>query len=153
MTPKPCQDAPNLTMEITVALDKNQQEVRTAVLTGLLQHNELFLGAGGRTDLAISARDTNGTVIGGATGGVYYDRLMIDLLWIAEGHRGNGLGSRILTEMETRARSIGACKAIVDTLSFQAAPFYEKLGYTEAGRIPNFLAEFDRIYFTKDLTA
>ena len=140
-------------MEITVANDNNQPEVRTAVLNGLLQHNELFLGPGGRTDLAISARDANGTVIGGATGGVYYDRLMIDLVWIEEGHRGEGLGSRILTEMEAQARKIGACKAIVHTLSFQAAPFYEKLGYTEAARIPNFLAEFDRIYFTKDLTA
>jgi hypothetical protein len=39
----------------------------------------------------------------------------------------------------------------LDTLSFQALGFYQKLGYSEFGRLSGFSGKYDRIYLHKRL--
>jgi GNAT superfamily N-acetyltransferase len=132
----------------TVAIDE-PASVEGSLIQGLLQYNEAFLGPANRTVLAASARLSDGTLIGGVTGRVIYECLMIELVWVAEEYRGCGLGSRLLTEIEAEAHRRGASKAFLDTFDFQAAPFYEKHGYVEAARVKGFFDSRDRIYMTK----
>jgi GNAT superfamily N-acetyltransferase len=50
-------------------------------------------------------------------------------LWVAEAARGAGHGARLLENAEAYARSRGAVGATLETYTFQARPFYERLGY------------------------
>lgn len=138
-------------MNIEVAPEPDQKLAYEAVLDGLRLYNERFLGPSRKKDLAVLAKDEDGRIVGGATGHVYNRRLFIDLLWVNEGHRGQGIGSRVVRGMESEGCLLGATRALLDTFTFQAAPFYEKNGYREVARIPRFFGEYDRIYMGKDV--
>ena len=57
----------------------------------------------------------------------------------AASHRGQGIGSALLREAESRARQNGRTLLVLDTAVDEGATgFYEKLGYTLAGTIPDF---------------
>jgi ribosomal protein S18 acetylase RimI-like enzyme len=60
------------------------------------------------------------------------------VLWVAESHRGQGIGDRLLREAESDARRRGAKAAYLDTFRWQAKDFYEKHGYREFGRLEDF---------------
>ena len=137
-------------MSVTVTLDPSPEATRAAVLEGLIQYNERFLGPRQHAPLVVVARDEAGALVGGASGGLYYDRLAVDILWVQEAHRGQGLGTRLLSAIEEEARRRGAVRVFLDTFTFQAAPFYEKQGYIEVARIPRYFGEYDRIYLRKD---
>ena len=138
-------------MNVSVGVDSDSVTARMTVLAGLKLYNEGFLGPTRHASVAVTARDEDGTVVGGAVGAVYYDRLTIELVWVAEGCRGQGLGSRVLQAIEAEARRLDATRAYLDTFGFQAAPFYEKQGYQEAARIRDYWDGYDRIYLTKEL--
>ena len=65
-----------------------------------------------------------------------YDWL-IELLFVPEALRGRRLGMRLIERAEEAAREGGCIGAWLDTFSFQARGFYERLGYTLAGEIPD----------------
>ena len=74
-------------------------------------------------------RGERGEVLGGLLGHLWGGWLQVNVLWVAEEIRGLGYGTRLLESAETYARSKGAIGAVLDTHSFQARPFYERLGY------------------------
>ncbi len=84
----------------------------------------------------VVARGGDGEIVGGAAAKFHFDVLYLDDLWVHAGARGSGLGSRIMALFETRGRELGARVAWLDTLSWQARPFYEKLGYAVFGELP-----------------
>ena len=77
--------------------------------------------------------------------------LFVHLLWVGEPYRGQGVGSRLITEAEQAARERGCHGAYVDTFTFQAPKFYERLGYREFGRLDDFPPGHSRIWFAKRL--
>jgi GNAT superfamily N-acetyltransferase len=82
-----------------------------------------------RTPLAVQLKNDNGDVIAGAAGRTFGDWLLINTLWVSDELRGQNIGSKILKEIETAAKNRGCIKSLLDTLNFQAMPFYEKSGY------------------------
>ncbi|MBN1982492.1 MAG: GNAT family N-acetyltransferase, partial [Chitinivibrionales bacterium] len=60
---------------------------------------------------------------------VYGLWLDIKVLFIEEAARRKGLGTRLLKEAEEFGREKGCTTASLCTFSFQARPFYEKMGY------------------------
>ncbi|MEW6997413.1 GNAT family N-acetyltransferase [Colwelliaceae bacterium BS250] len=82
-----------------------------------------------RTPLAVQIKNDNGEVIAGAAGRTFGDWLLIDTLWVSDELRGQNIGSQILKEIEFAAKQRGCVKCLLDTLNFQAMPFYEKYGY------------------------
>jgi ribosomal protein S18 acetylase RimI-like enzyme len=70
-----------------------------------------------------------GDVLGGVLAQLWGGWLQITYLWVAEKARGLGHGTRLMANAETYARSRGAVGATLETHSFQARPFYERLGY------------------------
>jgi hypothetical protein len=53
--------------------------------------------------------------------------------------------------VEEKARELGAKNAYLDTFSFQAPGFYEKLGYQTFGELPAFPPGHERFYMKKEL--
>lgn len=82
-----------------------------------------------RIPLAIQLTSNSGDVIAGATARSFGDWLLLDTLWVSEDLRGQDIGSRILKEIEKAGKSRGCIKCFLETLNFQAMPFYEKHGY------------------------
>ena len=68
-------------------------------------------------------------VVGGAVGRRWGRCAEIQQLWVAESHRGRGIGSRLVRAFERRAAEHGVRHFYLETLSFQAPRFYETLGY------------------------
>jgi GNAT superfamily N-acetyltransferase len=84
--------------------------------------------------LAVFVRN-GGEVVAGLAGETYCGWLFIKYLWVSEGLRGCGVGRELMVRAEARAGDRGCHSARVDTFSFQAPGFYQKLGYEEFGRL------------------
>lgn len=117
----------------------------------LKKFNDLIVGDDGHTALNLIEYDTNGNIIGGLLGGTYWGWLYIDILWVAETHRRQGIGSRLLAVAEKEAISRGCHHAHVDTMSWQAPKFYIKHGYQEIGTLPDIPLDNQKILFMKQL--
>jgi GNAT superfamily N-acetyltransferase len=74
-------------------------------------------------------RGERGDVLGGVLGQLWGGWLQVTYLWVTDAARGAGHATRLMKNAETYARSRGAAGATVETYSFQARPFYERLGY------------------------
>ena len=80
--------------------------------------------------LAILLRDAGGQIVAGLVGGTYWGWLYTEVLWVEEGLRGKGYGRSLLIVAEAEAVRRGCCYAHLDTMDFQALPFYQKQGYS-----------------------
>ena len=117
-------------------MDATEREIKY-IREALDLFNQAIVGADGHTPLHVIERDENGTPIGGLLGGTYWGWMYVDVLWVHEGHRGKGIGSRLLQAAETEARHRGCHHVHLDTMSWQAPAFYKKHGYTEIGVLPD----------------
>lgn len=87
---------------------------------------------------AVSVKDDAGAVTGGLWADYGYDWMFIKYLIVPESARGKGLGKQMMEQAEARARELGLYGIWLDTFTFQAKGFYEKLGYEVFGTIENF---------------
>lgn len=85
----------------------------------------------------VLAKDDDGTLQGGMRAVCYWNTLHIELMWLDEAARGSGLGVRLMREAENLAKEHKCEQALVETTSWQAKPFYEKLGYTLMATLPD----------------
>jgi predicted N-acetyltransferase YhbS len=98
-----------------------------------------------------------GDLIGALVGSTSYGWLLVKMLWVAEGERGHGLGSRLMAQAEAVAASRGCHGAWLDTSSARAERFYTRLGYAPFGALCNEPSErpqgHHRAFLAKRLTA
>lgn len=71
----------------------------------------------------------HGEVVGGAAGRTFGNWLHLNTLWVSEQLRGQHTGTRMLEAIEHASKARGCRFCLVDTLNFQAMPFYKKHGY------------------------
>lgn len=124
-----------------------------AILQGLIAFNQAKTGrpAGELKPFAALVRDEARNTIGGAIGSSYYGWLAIDLLWLPESLRGTGLGTQVMRLAEEEARARGCLGIRLDTYSFQARGFYEKLGFSLFGTLPDHPPGHTRYWLAKRL--
>jgi GNAT superfamily N-acetyltransferase len=77
--------------------------------------------------------------------------LDIKLLWLREDLRGRGLGRRLLFAAEREAQARGCSRVLLDSFSFQAPGFYQKLGYEVFGKLDDCPEGHARYFLTKRL--
>lgn len=95
--------------------------------------------------------DKNGTIIAGILSKMYcWNCLYIDVLWVKEDYRKDGLGSILLKEIENLAREKGCHLIHLDTFDFQAKDFYIKHGYEVFGTLDE-CPEGHKRYFLKKI--
>lgn len=83
-----------------------------------------------RQPLGLKKLNEQGEPVAALAGRTFGNWLFVESLWLAESERGLGTGRAILAEAEAQARLRGCRFVLLDTLDFQARPFYEKQGYT-----------------------
>jgi GNAT superfamily N-acetyltransferase len=103
--------------------------------------------------LGVLLKDDSGNTVGGLTGRWYYGWLFVELLFVPEALRGQDFGTRIMREAERYALEQGLVGIWLDTFGFQARGFYEKLGYTLFGELPDYPAGHSRYFLQKRLGA
>lgn len=107
------------------------------VRESLMQFNNERVGADGHTPLNLVEYDADGKVIGGLLGGTYWGWMYVDILWVDENHRKQGIGSKLLAEAEREAMRRRCHHVHLDTMSWQAPDFYKKHGYEVIGILPD----------------
>jgi len=119
------------------------------VRTKLMEYNLQQVGKTEVENFSFFVRDSDGTVVGGMTGAIFWDMMRVDILWLDERLRGQGYGSKLVAMAEQYAAE-NNCKLIkLDTYSFQAPEFYKKLGYQVYGVVEDEPAGFQHYYFYK----
>ena len=127
------------------------EDDRTAILAPLITYNDAQAGEGNYRLLALKLQDETGATIGGLWGKSMYGWLFVELLAVPEAHRGAGLGAALMRQAEMEAAARGCVGVWLDTFSFQAKPFYEKLGYAEFGVLPDYPRGHSRHFMRKIL--
>jgi GNAT superfamily N-acetyltransferase len=122
-----------------------------ALVQGLNEHAARHTPRPGFRPLAAFLRDDRGALIGGAYGYVNWNWLFINLVWVSESVRGGGHGRRVILALEQAARERGCTHAHLDTFSFQARPFYEKLGYEVFSTLEDYPPGHRRFFMKKTL--
>jgi GNAT superfamily N-acetyltransferase len=100
--------------------------------------------------LLVTVRD-GGEVVGGLVGATYLGWLQVQAFWVPESMRGAGLGRSLLALAEAEAVRRGCPRVFLETLSFQALPFYEKCGYKVFSKLAGFPPGGARYALTKEL--
>jgi GNAT superfamily N-acetyltransferase len=104
-----------------------------------------------RLDIALTLRDERGNLEGGLWGRAAFDWLFVEYLAVPPHLRGNGAGTALMLQAERIAREHGCIGIWLDTFSFQARPFYEKLGYTLFGQLDDHPRGGTRYFMQKRL--
>ncbi len=127
------------------------QDVERFVRERLGEYNEARVGPINHSRLAAILRDAEGAIAGGLLADIYWGWLAIEILWVRDDLRGQGYGRALVQAVEQEAVRRGCRGAHVDTMSFQARPFYEKLGYTVFGELSDVPPGHTRYWLKKRL--
>jgi len=135
-----------------IALEETSEpeDVR-AIEAGLEAYNRLYAPPDNYRPLTITLRTADGTLVGGLLGETYWGWLHVRILWLDENVRGRGYGSRLLAKAEQEAVRRGCFYAHLDTMSFQALPFYERHRYTVFGVLHDLPPGHSRYFLQKQL--
>jgi predicted N-acetyltransferase YhbS len=128
-------------------------EEREAIVSGLIGYNADRGFTWASQDLSVVARDGTGALIGGLLGHTNVGWLFVAALWVADRHRQRGLGGALLAAGEAEASRRGCIGVYLDTYSFQAKPFYERLGYEVFGQLTDCPPGATKYYLSKRLAA
>jgi len=134
---------------LEIARKPEEQDVRQ-VQEAIYVFNRSKAGNQHFEPLTIFLRDSHGKLVGGLLGSTYWKWLTLDFLWVSEDLRGRGYGTQLVMAAEKEAIAKGCRHARLDTFSFQAKAFYEKLGYFDFGVLDDFPSPHKRYFFRKD---
>ena len=137
-------------MEYTLDTEPSDSDI-SEVRAGLIKHNTPFLEGIPKSQVGYYAME-EGVKVGGVIADLWGNWLLIKFLWVDNSMRGKQVGSQLLQRLEEYAQSQGCTSSLVDTLSFQAKPFYEKHGYQCQMVLENYPLDSSLAFLTKSLT-
>lgn len=120
-----------------------------AIIAPLAAHNDAAAGPSKRHTIALVHRDASGAIAGGLWGEIGYRWLFIKYLALPPEARGHGHGRTLMRAAEAEAQRLGCIGIWLDTFSFQARGFYEKLGYGVFGTIDDYPPGEARFFLSK----
>ncbi len=115
------------------------------------EYNISRTGQDDYAQIGVFIRDADKGIHGALLGEIWGGWLHVDTLWVEEGLRGKGFGTRLLKAGEQAALSRGCHGVYLDTHTFQARPFYERFGYTVFGQIDDYPPGHSAFFMLKRL--
>ena len=135
-----------------LALEKDEDdEVLKALTAGIKVFNNAAVPDPPSHKIVAAIRDDAGEVVGGVIGRLAGDSAYMEIVYNDESVRGTGMGREMMLLAEAEAKQLGAREAWLYTMSFQAKPFYEKLGYTQFAELNWLEGKHKRHFMRKDL--
>lgn len=132
----------------TVEENPKSEDVE-GLIGGLIAYNTSKAEPENYKRLAVFVRDNENRILGGILAHINWRWLFISQLWLADELRGKGYGQKLVAVVEQAAIAEGCRHAHVDTFSFQARGFYEKLGYKVFGVLEDYPKGHSRYYLQK----
>ncbi|HAH11708.1 MAG TPA: hypothetical protein DCL54_05815 [Alphaproteobacteria bacterium] len=131
---------------------KPLRAVKKAISDGLDVYNTAAAGVKpGESEFVLGARNRNGRLLGGFYVVIYFKTAFLKWAWVDDKDRRGGVGRQLMEAAEAEARLRGARIMYLDTFSFQARPFYEKLGYSVFGTLKLGEDGLERYWMSKPL--
>lgn len=134
-----------------IIVDENPRpEGREEILAPLVAFNVSRMGELKYGPIALYLRQPGqDAAVGGLWGRVAAEWLFVELLFVPQSLRGQGLGKSLMSQAEALARKNKCIGVWLDSFSFQAPDFYKKLGYEVFGALPDFPRGETRYFFSK----
>lgn len=143
-----------MNQECSITLEgKPNSSDMNGIVQGLLAYNGLHTNGEKPQYLMVSLRDNNQQLVGGLVGATYLGWLQVHAVWMKDELRGNDYGSRFLQVAEDEAVQRGCLNVCLETLSFQALPFYQKRGYTIYCQLADFPPGQTKYFLKKSISA
>jgi GNAT superfamily N-acetyltransferase len=101
--------------------------------------------------LRVFLQSADGKVVGGAIAEAFGGWVYVSLLWVEKALRGKEWGTRLMRTVEEEAVKLGCRHAHLDTYSFEARPFYEKLGYKVFATLEHYPPGYSKYFLKKTL--
>lgn len=136
-------------MELEIIEDPDESEINE-IRNRLRAYDAPHREIADRYTFSMILRDEK-ILIGGVVYTIFGEWLEIDYFWVDSEKRNQGYGKKILDEVETFARQKGCKRSYLNTLNFQAKPFYEKYGYLVVYTQKNFPVINCRYFMEKTL--
>ncbi len=115
-------------------------------------YNVAASGAGDQQEFTVKFEDDRG-LVAGLSGWTWGTCAGIAMVWVREGSRRSGVGSRLLAAAEQVARERLCQRLTVSSFTFQAPAFYTRHGFVEFARTEGLPVEGQSdIHFVKMLT-
>ena len=131
--------------------DVPDEAARKVIAGGLIAYNEIQTARNDYRPIVIAIDDESGQVIGGLVGRTAFDWLFVELLFVPESLRNQGVGADLMRRAEAEAIARGCHSAWLDTFECQARGFYERLGYTCFGELGDYPTGASRYFMRKTL--
>jgi len=126
--------------------------LRRFVTEGLSAYTVAASGQADWYPVGFFLRSSAGEWLGGLLGSIWGGWLHVTHLWVAAPAQHHGNGTRLMQAAERYAVERGCHAATVETLSFQARPFYEKLGYRVFATLDDYPPGHSKYFLRKPLT-
>jgi GNAT superfamily N-acetyltransferase len=136
---------------ITQLEAEQNPEWREIIRQGLNQHSSEQIGNREFVEIGLVARDEDGRVVGGVLGGSTWGWMLVEVFWVDQELRGQGLGTALLDRAEQVARQCNCSYIILETFRFETLGFYRKRGYAIYGQLDDLPAGHTRYSLKKIL--
>ncbi len=126
------------TLKIEVSVQPSEHQLQV-ISDGISAFNAPYLPNDGEFEsglrFAVMAQNEQGEYVGGLQASVVWSYCVLELLWLSEETRGQGVGSQLIEQLVVFAKEKQLTQIRTETLDFQAKPFYEKQGFKVYGEI------------------
>lgn len=99
------------------------------LFNGINEESKKAKGLNPIATFCFSIENSDKQIVGGINGITYYGCLYVDMLWVKNDLRNKGWGTKLMQEAENFGKTQGCRFATVNTMDWEALPFYENLGY------------------------
>lgn len=129
-------------------IDLNEAQIES-VEEGLSAYDEGFITCKMDGTIQIGIEE-DGKIVAGLDACVTAFRILyVSTMFVEETYRRKGYGTRLIREMENRAREMGVNTIRLDTFSWQGKEFYEALDYKIVGSYVNSDDGYAEYFFLK----
>ena len=115
------------------------------------EHNMVQTGRRDLRPLALYLRDEQGGIIAGLYGFTWSGWLEIKFVWVREDLLGRGHGRQLVEAAEAEAQARGCERVWLESYTFQAPNFYQRLEYEVFGSLQDYPAPHGRVFLTRTL--
>jgi ribosomal protein S18 acetylase RimI-like enzyme len=116
--------------------------------------NDFNVETTGITDgkiISYFVRDGDGEIIAGLYGWTWGRTCEVRYLWVRAEDRKRGYGASLMAAAEREAIARGCAQMVLDTHSFQAPRFYQRIGFEIIGSHRDYPRGHEKLYLRKRL--
>lgn len=139
-------------MELTFTLEVDPSpETKRLIIDPLIAFNEAQAGPRNPKEFTFFVHSERRELVGGLLGSTHWNHFFVAAVFVHEQFRRAGIGRELMKRAEALALAQGYDAIYLDTFDFQAPDFYEKLGFTVFGKLPDYPTGHQRFYLVKPI--